>query len=215
MPSTKRPLNINNLTTPVHFERRVQVGQTYVWQSAYLDVFCEFTSRQTTNVNAGVSDIAAIAHKIGTRWQAGIVAGMRINNYTEGVYLYVQNVFPLDRIHQWIQLTAVEPVLDIPITIQRPGATVKGTFGEPLSTPTTIGTCNAVFSIPRGPLIAELADRLGTLNVWSVGVPEDQDVQAGDEIIHGVTGETFVVHGNSSPQSFMALNTLTVADVRR
>lgn len=105
--------------------------------------------------------------------------------------------------------------LDTPITISRITAPLTtGTWGQTTGTYTQIGSCNALFSTPSGPILAQYVAMIGALTVWSVAVPGAQDVKTSDRIQIVATGEVFQVHDARHPQSYGPLLNLVVAEVR-
>ncbi|HET8909134.1 MAG TPA: hypothetical protein VFN11_19435 [Ktedonobacterales bacterium] len=104
--------------------------------------------------------------------------------------------------------------LDTPITVSRITAPATGTWGQATGAYTQIGSCNALFSTPSGPILAQYVAMIGALTVWSVAVPGTQDVKTGDRIQIVATGETFMVHDARHPQSYGPLLNLVVAEVR-
>ena len=111
--------------------------------------------------------------------------------------------------------TLANRILDTPVTIWRaPAPQATGTWAQPTATPVQIGSCNALFTIPSGPLLAQYVAMIGALVVWTVSVPNNQDVKTGDQLKIVATGETFKVHDARAPQSYSPLLTLVVAELR-
>lgn len=106
-------------------------------------------------------------------------------------------------------------VLDTPITVWRiPAPLATGTWAQSTGTYAQIGSCNALFTIPSGPVLAQYVAMIGALMVWTVSVPQTQDVKTGDQIKIVATGETFKVHDARAPQSYSPLLTLVVGEMR-
>ena len=104
--------------------------------------------------------------------------------------------------------------LDTPITVSRITTPSTGTWGQTTGTYTPIGSCNALFSTPSGPILAQYVAMIGALTVWNVAVPNNQDVKTGDRIQIVATGEIFQVHDARHPQSYGPLLNLVVAELR-
>ena len=93
MPAIKaRKITASNMTTPVDVEQRVWSGSAWVWQVYEQGLFCEFRSKAAKTVSTGMMTIGATYHMLYTRYQVGLVVGMRFHNQVTGTYLYVENV---------------------------------------------------------------------------------------------------------------------------
>lgn len=212
MPAIKaRKVDASNMTTPVRVDQRVWNGSAYVWQTVMEDLFCEFRSMAATSVNTGMSTIGATKHMIYTRYQppTNLAVGMRLYNYVTGTFAYIHNVTDVEQIHQWLEISAYEAILDTQVNILRTSET-RGQYRHPSEAETPIATVGAIFAEPNAGVLAVVADRVGTLDFWAVGVPEDTDVQEGDYLEMVTTGQKFKVHSVRSPMSFKPLLTLLV-----
>lgn len=207
MPAIKaRKITASNMTTPVDVEQRVWSGSAWVWQVYEQGLFCEFRSKAAKTVSTGMMTIGATYHMLYTRYQVGLVVGMRFHNQVTGTYLYVENVTDVEQVHQWMEIVAVESVFETSVTVLRPG-TSRGTYGNVTESPTTIGSLPAIIGEPNATTLSVLADRVGAQEFIAVGVPVGSDVKIGDNItlLHG---DTFRVHAVRQPMSFQALLTL-------
>ena len=113
---------------------------------------------------------------------------------------------------------AAEEILDTPITVSRTSAATATTtdgYGHQAATTTTqVASVNALFTRPSGPVLAEIASKIGALVVWVMSVSTATDIATDDTVTVTATGETFTVQIAQTPQSYSPLLSVIVAKVR-
>lgn len=106
---------------------------------------------------------------------------------------------------------AAELSLDTPISITHvTGHTA--TAGGYTDTTALLATCNARFATPSAPLLARIADKIGSQQAWLVSIPTSVPLPGkGDTITVISDGSAYTVHDILQPQSYSTLNRLLVA----
>lgn len=102
-------------------------------------------------------------------------------------------------------------VCDSACQVQRKTVTPDG-MGQGSESYSTIATTTAGMRSPSATHLQNYDYLIGALATWEVQLPYGTDVRVQDHLIIG--GQTLVVQADLSPQSYNALTTMLVSEVR-
>lgn len=108
----------------------------------------------------------------------------------------------------------LETILDTPITAERPSsARTRDGYGhyKANGAPTQVAACNALFARPSGPVLTQIAGKVGALVVWVMSVPLGTNLASGDIVTVTATGTRYTVQTLMSPESYSPWLNVVVA----
>lgn len=108
----------------------------------------------------------------------------------------------------------LETLLDTAITAERPSsARTRDGYGhyKANGTPTQVADCMAMFARPSGPVLTQIAGKVGALVVWVMSVPLGTNLASGDVVTVTATGTRYTVQTPLSPESYSPWLNVVVA----
>ena len=106
---------------------------------------------------------------------------------------------------------AAAAALDTPVSVTHTSSTTAGTYGQQVPTTSVLATCNARFTQPSAPVLANYGEKIAHLQTWLVALPSTVLPSDGDTITTTADGTVYTVHAVLQPQSFSTLNRVLVA----